>query len=65
MKVSVELCWGGGSRFSYTLTLSDGRRFTLPASAAGYWDNDCKRRARSLLEFETGLPANRFRFEVR
>jgi hypothetical protein len=65
MKVHVELCWCGGERYSVRLTLRDGRNFRIPLKEGEQWNRRVSREARGLLEAETGLDRNRFRFDVR
>lgn len=60
MRVKVEACWGGNTRYYFRLTLPDGSRECLRGE---YWDRALASEALDLLVSLYGLRRSAIRFD--
>jgi len=68
MKIKVESCWNGGSKFYFRLSWSDGSKNFLEGitlDRGTQWDRRYAIQALNLLENVYGLERKRIRFEHR
>lgn len=63
MKVRVEACWAGNSRYAWRLSLQGGSRFQIRREQGENWSRAAATRALDLLQAE-GYAREKIRFDT-